>query len=145
MQWCLLQSDGRNRIHNSLRQLSKTDFNYSVLPHPIIHNLVAEMISNTAHCFCTVWTLAILVQFTMLSEYNLTSNHSPPSSGKVKNVWRYTIQSPNNQNIWEWCLCALRLLNKKRKLTFQNRVPYILDWRTATLQMLDFLYFFQQI
>jgi len=30
-------------------------------------------------------------------------------------------------------------------LTFKNRASYIQDWRTATLQMLNFTYFFQQI
>jgi len=30
-------------------------------------------------------------------------------------------------------------------LTFKNRASYMLDGRTATLQMLHFIYFFQQI
>jgi hypothetical protein len=31
------------------------------------------------------------------------------------------------------------------KLTFKNRASYIQDERTATLQMLHFIYFFQQL
>jgi hypothetical protein len=30
-------------------------------------------------------------------------------------------------------------------LTFKNRASYIQDGRTATLQMLNFIYYFQQI
>jgi len=42
-----------------------------------------------------------------------------------------------------------RCLNQQRyrvpPLTFKNRAFYIKDRRTATLQMLNFIYFFQQI
>jgi len=33
----------------------------------------------------------------------------------------------------------------KHALTFKNRASYMASWHTATLQMLHFMYFFQQI
>ena len=40
------------------------------------------------------------------------------------------------------CLYIHFPLNRSRKLTFKNRASYIQDGRTATLQMLHFIYFF---
>ena len=36
----------------------------------------------------------------------------------------------------------MHLTRPSTQLTFKNRASYIEDWRTATLQMLHFIYFF---
>jgi hypothetical protein len=54
-------------------------------------------------------------------------------------VCLYNRQSQQNGNF----TCVLQL--KAKSLTFKNRASYILDGRTATLQMLHFIYIFQQM
>jgi len=46
-----------------------------------------------------------------------------------------------------WVCINLKKLGESKYiyLTFKNRASYIQDGRTATLQMLHFIYFFQQI
>jgi hypothetical protein len=49
-----------------------------------------------------------------------------------------------NAHSLEWCF-KITKLRSRGVLTFKNRASYILNGRTATLQMLHFIYFFQQL
>jgi len=54
----------------------------------------------------------------------------------------FALFNPEGRNVYKVRINDNKISVHKRSLTFRNRASYIQDGRTATLQMLHFIYFF---
>jgi hypothetical protein len=74
--------------------------------------------------------------------YEKFSHTNTQLSPSWKTWMKYLVHDGEGQMI---VVMSFVLGSETFTLTFKNRVPYILDRHTATLQMLHFIYFFHQI